>query len=154
MTGVAPFVINPMMVTHGDRTATGVLLKGVDPGLMPTVLDLPKHVVEGSLDGLRREGAKPPERAIDSTRRDYESPHTSLSSPDRPGASDGDRSDGGTDSLLAMIQREVDEEMRLMDAGARPPPREPADAGEPRAAVTPAPAPPQGKAADLTPTGG
>src|SRR6476620_6532476 len=26
--GVAPFVINPMMVTHGDRTATGVLLKG------------------------------------------------------------------------------------------------------------------------------
>src|ERR1700722_8615215 len=29
--GVAPFVINPMMVTHGERTATGVLLKGVDP---------------------------------------------------------------------------------------------------------------------------
>ncbi len=27
--GVAPFVINPMMVSHGDRTATGVLLKGV-----------------------------------------------------------------------------------------------------------------------------
>src|SRR5450432_2290523 len=27
---VAPFVINPMMVTHGERTATGVLLKGVD----------------------------------------------------------------------------------------------------------------------------
>src|ERR1700745_2639137 len=26
--GVAPFVINPMMVTHGERTATGVLLKG------------------------------------------------------------------------------------------------------------------------------
>src|SRR5271167_2663686 len=29
VTGVAPFVINPMMVTHGDRTATGVLIKGV-----------------------------------------------------------------------------------------------------------------------------
>src|SRR5271155_5501134 len=51
--GVAPFVINPMMVTHADRTATGVLLKGVDSALMPTVLDLPKHVVEGSLAGLR-----------------------------------------------------------------------------------------------------
>src|SRR5580700_10963742 len=38
--GVAPFVINPMMVTHAERTATGVLLKGVDPALMPTVLDL------------------------------------------------------------------------------------------------------------------
>src|ERR1700679_4227922 len=43
VTGIAPFVINPMMVTHGERTATGVLLKGVDPDLMPTVLDLPKH---------------------------------------------------------------------------------------------------------------
>jgi len=62
VTGVAPFVINPMMVTHADRTATGVLLKGVDPELMPKVLDLPKHIVEGSLDGLRKPGAKPPAR--------------------------------------------------------------------------------------------
>ncbi len=62
VTGVAPFVINPMMVTHGERTATGVLLKGVDPALMPQVLDLPRHVVEGSLEGLRLPGAKPPER--------------------------------------------------------------------------------------------
>lgn len=60
--GVAPFIINPMMVTHGDRTATGVLLKGVDPVLMPKVLDLPKHITAGSLDGLRRPDAKPPER--------------------------------------------------------------------------------------------
>ena len=62
---VAPFVINPMMVTHGDRTATGVLLKGVDPEQMPKVLDLPKHIVEGSLEGLRRADAKPPERRDD-----------------------------------------------------------------------------------------
>lgn len=60
--GIAPFVINPMMVTHETRTATGVLLKGVDPELLPTVLDLPKHIIEGSLDGLRRPGAMPPER--------------------------------------------------------------------------------------------
>ena len=58
---VAPFVINPMMVTHGDRTATGVLLKGVDPEQMPKVLDLPRHIVEGSLEGMRKPGAKPPE---------------------------------------------------------------------------------------------
>ena len=43
--GVAPFIINPMMVTHGNRTATGVLLKGVDPVAMQTVLDLPKHII-------------------------------------------------------------------------------------------------------------
>jgi lipoprotein-releasing system permease protein len=73
--GVAPFSINPMMLTHGDATATGVLLKGVDPGLSlgagPTaeapgpnhetapsglhdapatvpVLDLPKHILDGT----------------------------------------------------------------------------------------------------------
>ncbi|MEI7895158.1 MAG: ABC transporter permease, partial [Myxococcales bacterium] len=60
--GVAPFVINPMMLTHGDRTATGVLLKGVDPELLPRVLDLPKHIVEGDLQGLRKVDAKPPSR--------------------------------------------------------------------------------------------
>src|SRR5579862_2517006 len=73
VTGVAPFVINPMMVTHGERTATGVLLKGVDPELLPRVLDLPKHIIEGSLVGLRRAGAKPPERQVDPflDRRDF-----------------------------------------------------------------------------------
>lgn len=60
--GASPFVINPMMVTHDDQTATGVLLKGVDPARMLTVLDLPTHMVEGSLDNLRRPNARPPER--------------------------------------------------------------------------------------------
>ncbi|MEO7331976.1 MAG: FtsX-like permease family protein, partial [Minicystis sp.] len=69
--GVAPFSINPMMLTHGDATATGVLLKGVDPtaslgvdgppGIVP-VLDLPQHIIEGKLSGLRLATAKPPER--------------------------------------------------------------------------------------------
>ncbi|HKY39405.1 MAG TPA: ABC transporter permease [Polyangiaceae bacterium] len=62
VTGVAPFVINPMMITHRDRTATGVLLKGVDPSKVRDVLDLPRHIVEGSLDGLRLAQSKPPER--------------------------------------------------------------------------------------------
>jgi len=62
VTGVAPFVINPMMITHADRTATGVLLKGVDPSKVKQVLDLPQHIVEGSLDGLRLTDSKPPER--------------------------------------------------------------------------------------------
>lgn len=58
--GVAPFVINPMMVSHGDKTATGVLLKGVDPELFGEVLDLPQHIVEGDTRGLRAAGAEPP----------------------------------------------------------------------------------------------
>jgi lipoprotein-releasing system permease protein len=60
--GIAPFVINPMMVTKGDRTATGVLLKGVDPAKVKDVLDLPRHIIAGSMDGLRTPDAKPPER--------------------------------------------------------------------------------------------
>jgi lipoprotein-releasing system permease protein len=57
--GVNPFVINEMMVVHGPLLA-GVLLKGVDPELMPTVLDLPDHIVEGSTNGLRLPGRQPP----------------------------------------------------------------------------------------------
>ena len=63
VTAVAPFVINPMLVTAGEQTATGVLMKGVDPERMPAVLDMPKQIVEGSLAGMRRPGAKPPERS-------------------------------------------------------------------------------------------
>ena len=105
--GIAPFVINPMMLTHADRTATGVLLKGVDPTLMPKVLDLPKHVVEGSLAGLRRADARPPERTGDPLRDDMD--RFELAAP---------HADAGGDSLLSRIRQEVDEELRRADAGA------------------------------------
>lgn len=50
--GVSPFLINPMMITHGSRTQTGVNVKGVDPSRVGMVLDLPEQIVEGSLDRL------------------------------------------------------------------------------------------------------
>jgi lipoprotein-releasing system permease protein len=103
-----PFVINPMMVTHGDRTATGVLLKGVDPELMARVLDLPEHIVSGSLAGLRRPGSKPPERQFDPVR---DEPLMN----DVPSTRDVD---GGSDTLLQWMRREVDGETRA-DAGAQ-----------------------------------
>lgn len=56
--GAGPFLIQPMMIANGDRIA-GVLLKGVDPELMPSVLDLPAQIVEGTLVGLRAAGAAP-----------------------------------------------------------------------------------------------
>ena len=109
--GVAPFVINPMMVTHGDRTATGVLLKGVDPELMPKVLDLPKHITEGSLTGLRRVGATPPERP-------------KLADPWKPTPVNRDRdADAGAsnESVLDIIGRQIkeDDARAAADAGAR-----------------------------------
>ncbi len=59
--GASPFLIHEMMLVHGDRIG-GVLVKGVDPERMTGVLDLPSQLVEGSLDGLRLPGARPPER--------------------------------------------------------------------------------------------
>jgi lipoprotein-releasing system permease protein len=64
VTGAAPFIINEMMLAKGDRLS-GVLIKGIDPQLMPTVLDLPGQLVSGTLEGLRRPGARPATRAQD-----------------------------------------------------------------------------------------
>lgn len=150
--GTAPFVINPMMVTHQDHTATGVLLKGVDPAVMPKVLDLPKHIVDGSLVGLRRPDAKPPERSFDPLRDELDMPPSSRPSPSR------EKGDAGSDSLLRLIQKEVEEEMRKADAGVTAT----AEGGLPEpapltSAAPPPPAPPpsaQGPAGALTPNGG
>lgn len=58
--GAAPFLINPMMITHGERIA-GVLVKGVDPSLLGQVLDLPTYLRPGSrIDALRAPGTEPP----------------------------------------------------------------------------------------------
>ncbi len=62
--GAAPFFINEMLLGRGDRT-TAVLVKGIDPELMPTVLDLPHQMIEGTLEGLREEGSVPPTRPED-----------------------------------------------------------------------------------------
>ena len=59
--GAGPFLINEMMLAKEDRLSS-VLVKGVDPELMKTVLDLPEQIIDGSLDGLRKEGARPPIR--------------------------------------------------------------------------------------------
>ena len=156
--GVAPFVINPMMVTHSDHTATGVLLKGVDPDLMPKVLDLPKQITSGSLAGLRRPDAKPPERAPNPLRDELD-----LPLPSRSGGAAAD-ANSGSDPLLRAIQREVAEEMAHADAGSQANDAEAPTATAPEApprqqAHRPARHAPAGQAADapvgsVTPTGG
>ncbi len=60
--GIAPFSINEMMLTKGDRRAV-VLVKGVTPEGVRTVLDLPQQIIAGDLKGLRRDGAAPPRDA-------------------------------------------------------------------------------------------
>jgi lipoprotein-releasing system permease protein len=113
VTAVAPFVINPMMVTHGHRTATGVLLKGIDPKLAPQVLDLPGHIKQGSLNGLRLEGSKPPDRRRQSILDDPLPPDVRGSPNPAPGGSANPASSAapmGSSSrkgLLADIEREL-----------------------------------------------
>lgn len=123
--GVAPFTINPMMVTHRDKTATGVLLKGIDPALMPQVLDLPKHIVEPkpleagqrSIDQLRLPGTKAPERKGSSL---SPMPLQPLPSPgDSLDAGVAERDDAGRNlTLLRAIERELEDLERKADAGA------------------------------------
>jgi lipoprotein-releasing system permease protein len=50
---VQPFVFIEMLVTRGKGELSGVALKGVDPERIGTVLDLPKHMIEGDVGVLR-----------------------------------------------------------------------------------------------------
>ncbi|KYF66422.1 ABC transporter permease [Sorangium cellulosum] len=129
--GVAPFSINPMMLTHGDATATGVLVKGVDParslgvgadGAAAPVLDLPRHILPGGdLAGLRRPGAKPPERAAPPSLPDVPAVKADAGvtgALEPPGA-------GGEIDLLKAYEARIQEDERAAaarDAGAEPDP--------------------------------
>ena len=129
--GVAPFTINPMMLTHGDATATGVLLKGVDPatslgvdapGKVIPVLDLPMHIVgcdedaehkpleraakiacgQAKLHGFRLDGARPPERKLLDSRS---SPIEELTDAGAAGAVDDDDEVDDAGRNVALIRK-------------------------------------------------
>lgn len=67
--GIAPFSINEMMLTKGERRAV-VLVKGVTREGVQTVLDLPHQMVTGGLEGLRRPGATPTRTTQPKARQD------------------------------------------------------------------------------------
>jgi lipoprotein-releasing system permease protein len=63
VTAVQPFIFAEMLVTRGKGELSGVAIKGVDPKLVRGVLDLEKHMIEGSTDILGAEvpaGELPP----------------------------------------------------------------------------------------------
>jgi lipoprotein-releasing system permease protein len=60
---VQPFVFVEMLVTRGKGEIAGVAIKGIDPATVTQVLDLHKHMVEGSVDSLLErpaDGEPPP----------------------------------------------------------------------------------------------
>jgi lipoprotein-releasing system permease protein len=135
--GIAPFVINPMMVTHKDRTATGVLLKGVDPARVHQVLDLPRHIVEGSMKGLRLPNGKPPERRrknFSSFSKDKDEESGLLDDPPildsmkDPKAEVGDdKPEIGRDSLLKEVKKAIAQDAKKHDEPATEPTEEERD---------------------------
>ena len=145
---VAPFVINPMLVTAGERTATGVLMKGVDPERMPAVLDMPKQIVEGSLVGMRRVGAKPPERPKGTFGfEDHNVPPVPTVAPSAasgsassaPSSAAPPAGSGSTDSFLNLMEQTLqkkkaeNEQLAKEDGDAGPPDAPPPAAEDPNA---------------------
>lgn len=49
---VQPFIFAEMLVTRGKGEISGVAIKGIDPTLVRGVLDLEKHMIQGSVDTL------------------------------------------------------------------------------------------------------
>jgi lipoprotein-releasing system permease protein len=105
-----------MMLTHGDRTATGVLLKGVDPDRLGQVLDLPRHMIQGSLAGLRARGRKPPERKRPAF--DLDLPKTSPLAALTPSASASAEAPPLDDDLDRAIQEILERNERKRDKAA------------------------------------
>ncbi|MBA3500558.1 MAG: ABC transporter permease [Deltaproteobacteria bacterium] len=60
---VQPFIFAEMLVTRGKGELSGVAIKGIDPKLFKGVLDLDKHMIQGTADSLAEEpkpGVLPP----------------------------------------------------------------------------------------------
>lgn len=55
---VQPFIFAEMLVTRGQGHLSGVAIKGIDPELVGGVLDLEKHMIEGSVASLSENPAR------------------------------------------------------------------------------------------------
>jgi lipoprotein-releasing system permease protein len=60
---VQPFIFAEMLATNGKGALSGVAIKGIDPKLVRGVLDLEKHMVQGSVDTLLIEACPPGDAA-------------------------------------------------------------------------------------------
>ena len=121
VTGVGPFTIGQMMVSHGDKTATSVLVKGVDPERINHVLDLPRDIQKGSLEGLRRPGAVPYSRSGAYT--PLPPARSAIVPPTLPpvptGSAEPQRDDAGRNiALLRAIEATLNEERGAPSASA------------------------------------
>ncbi len=117
--GVGPFLILEMMMAKGDRLS-GVLVKGVDPERVGDVLDLPHQLIDGSLRGLRVEGARPPLRPDDLGEQTEEDWDWLQDFVDRENEAGAGASDEGVEDLDvdAVLEHLNDEEGLVQEDGS------------------------------------
>ncbi|MCA9615486.1 MAG: ABC transporter permease [Myxococcales bacterium] len=146
--GAGPFLIQEMMLAKGDRLA-GVLVKGVDPERMPTVLDLPDQIIDGSLRGLRREGAHPPLHPDDvgsSTTEDWnwldDLAEPRGDAPNDPPSEGSEEGEIDVEAALEQLRGDPNADLFLPDGGLRPALRRTPVWGDPAQAEPVAPATP------------
>lgn len=179
---VAPFNIRPMMLSRGRATATGVLLKGVDPkaslgvGLeegVPAVLDLPRHILRGEkgecatddlacgveqLRGLRTE-AMAKHLLAEEARRGY-LPQLPPVPSAAPGASAAPSASAAPGELPPELKQELERRIReIEEQNGLGDGREVAPGAQPKpeasgAAPSDAPLPAGAPVGDVTPEGG
>jgi lipoprotein-releasing system permease protein len=163
--GTAPFSINPMMLTHGDATATGVLLKGVDPakslgvgappGTKPVLL-LPQQIVgcenvagkegvaaaiacgQSKLVGLRLPDAKPAPRKVNDGRSNT---FDDIEPLDAGTAPDEEDDAGRNLKLIHILEDDIRRRDAEKDAGVAPAPAPPPEEAHEDAAADAGPAP-------------
>lgn len=61
---VQPFTFNDLLITRGKGEHSGIAMKGVDPERVGKVLDLPRHMIEGSADALSQRPANEPPSVV------------------------------------------------------------------------------------------
>ncbi|MBP9114595.1 MAG: ABC transporter permease, partial [Polyangiaceae bacterium] len=107
------------------------------PDRMPSVLDLPKHVREGTLEGIRRPESKPAERRI----QDYSNPLTAPQPLGSAGSANPREQEFKDNALLEEIRKSVER-----DRQERPIPSQVENGAEPEKG--------EGVVGEVTPKGG
>ncbi len=119
--GVGPFLIIEMMMARGDQLG-GVLVKGVDPDRVEQVLDLPNQIIDGSLRGLRAEGARPPlhpDDIADGASQDWDWLEDLTQEQQDAEGDDPEAENIDVDAVLEHLA-ESDESILLPDGSVRP----------------------------------
>lgn len=115
---VQPFIFAEMLVTRGKGHLSGVAIKGIDPELVSGVLDLQKHMIEGSVESLKKKGDADVTKPITSpSQGGADAGADGRGSPSEPGGADGADDDGPVDPGADPHANSPDEQLPAIIMG-------------------------------------